>query len=149
MQLDTQERTADGMGAIELFSALLRWSGERDSAVPASRFAVAVVGAVVGLPLASTVFSLAPAAGVSSGAASAPAVVTVRGVIEDMAASSARNAWAVGGTSGKSMTWHWNGKSWKRIPIAVPSGGLLQGVATTSPHRAWVVGQAGGIGSGR
>jgi hypothetical protein len=66
----------------------------------------------------------------------------VRGSLSGVAATSARNAWAVGGTnSGKTLIAHWNGTAWKRVTSPSPSGDdSLQGVAATSASNAWAVG---------
>jgi hypothetical protein len=63
-------------------------------------------------------------------------------------ASSARDVWAVGGTSwwnpSQTLAAHWNGRSWTRVATPnPPGGGLLNSVAATSASNAWAVGQAG------
>ena len=67
-----------------------------------------------------------------------------------VAATSAKNAWAVGNyydpTSQKTLTLilHWNGTAWKQVPSPSPgSVGLdfLSGVAATSTASAWAVGE--------
>ena len=73
-----------------------------------------------------------------------------------MAATSASNAWAVGGNDSKplkTLIAHWNGKSWQQVPSPTPgAGGALFGVTATSARNAWAVGCAGncyqGFGSG-
>ncbi len=63
-----------------------------------------------------------------------------------VAATSARNAWAVGGTSitdagSKTLVLDWNGTAWKRMPSpGPPAGPNLYGVAATSARNAWAVG---------
>jgi hypothetical protein len=63
-----------------------------------------------------------------------------------VAAASARNAWAVGGTSITSSTstpliLRWNGTSWKRVHSPDPPGAVnLFGVAAISARNAWAVG---------
>jgi hypothetical protein len=63
-----------------------------------------------------------------------------------VAATSARNAWAVGGTSitdSSSGTFilHWNGTAWKRARGPSSHGGPnLYAVAATSARNAWAVG---------
>ncbi len=63
-----------------------------------------------------------------------------------VAATSARNAWAVGGTSitdagSKTLVLDWNGTTWKRMPSpGPPAGPNLYGVAATSARNAWAVG---------
>jgi hypothetical protein len=70
--------------------------------------------------------------------------VPAAGGLTAVAASSASNAWAVGDTlAGKTVTLHWNGAAWKRVPSPSPAGAALGGVATTSAHDAWAVGQYG------
>ena len=68
-----------------------------------------------------------------------------------VAATSARNAWAVGAArSGKTLILHWNGTAWKRAPS--PSSGAfasLSSVAATSARSAWAVGEAGSKVSGK
>ena len=74
------------------------------------------------------------------------------GILSGVAATSARSAWAVGGTergvgSGtriRTLILRWNGTTWKRVPS--PSPGLragLSGVAATSARNAWAVGSTG------
>jgi hypothetical protein len=64
------------------------------------------------------------------------------GYLSGVAATSARNAWAVGAAgTGKTLILHWNGKEWKRVPSPTPGvGGQLYGVAATSARSAWAVG---------
>jgi hypothetical protein len=62
-----------------------------------------------------------------------------------VAATSARNAWAVGSTSsGKSLILHWNGTVWKQVPSPSPgTETYLAGVTATSAANAWAVGDSG------
>ena len=70
------------------------------------------------------------------------------GILTGVAASSARNAWAVGqvikvGFS-KSLILHWNGRAWHRVASPAPAGAFSVGlfeVAATSARNAWAVGQ--------
>jgi hypothetical protein len=63
-----------------------------------------------------------------------------------VAATSADNAWAVGGTnSGQSLILHWNGISWKQAPSAGAAGSLA-GVSASSATNAWAVGSGSGSG---
>jgi hypothetical protein len=60
-----------------------------------------------------------------------------------VAATTARNAWAVGytRTSEKTLILHWNGTSWKQVPSPSPGQfSQLLGVAATSARHAWAVG---------
>jgi hypothetical protein len=66
------------------------------------------------------------------------------------AATSPRNAWAVGtsaipetegGGGDKALILHWDGTAWTRVPSPNPgSENGLRGVAATSPDNAWAVG---------
>jgi hypothetical protein len=66
-----------------------------------------------------------------------------------VAATSARQAWAVGnfsrGLGGQQiLIERWNGRSWRRTPApGVPGGGGLFAVTATSARNAWAVGEAG------
>ena len=63
-----------------------------------------------------------------------------------VAATSARNAWAVGQalSSGKSIILHWNGTTWTHVPSPTAPGGTgLYAVAATSARNAWAVGNGG------
>ena len=65
-----------------------------------------------------------------------------------MAAASARSAWAVGytypiGAGVKTLTEHWNGTTWKRVPSPSPPRSTLRGVAAISARSAWAVGYTG------
>jgi hypothetical protein len=68
-------------------------------------------------------------------------------VLFGVAATSARNAWAVGEyfngdtDSPTALVLHWNGKSWKVQPSPNLELTQLLGVAATSPTNAWAVGQ--------
>jgi hypothetical protein len=65
-----------------------------------------------------------------------------------VAATSARDAWAVGsvGSSDNTLMLRWNGATWKRVPSPTPTenhcgyGTYLNALAATSPRNAWVVG---------
>jgi hypothetical protein len=66
--------------------------------------------------------------------------------LEGVAATSTRNAWAVGsslnGTTGKTLILHWNGTAWRLAASPNPSstGNALTGVAAASARNAWAVG---------
>ena len=70
--------------------------------------------------------------------------------LNGVAATSARNVWAVGqyqsGTVLRTLIVHWNGKTWRQVPSPNParSGDTLSGVAATSTARAWAVGEQNG-----
>jgi hypothetical protein len=61
-----------------------------------------------------------------------------------VSASSAHNAWAVGGSGSGALALHWNGHSWKQVKIPQPSPvSFLQGIAVIPQSgRAWTVGSA-------
>jgi hypothetical protein len=67
-----------------------------------------------------------------------------------VSASSASDAWAVGWVQNQAgrhqtLTLHWNGRSWKRVPSPDPTGSAhhnaLLGVDAISPTSAWAVGE--------
>jgi hypothetical protein len=65
-------------------------------------------------------------------------------ILIGVAATSAKNAWAVGTdtdfvTSFQNVIEHWNGKAWRLVHGPVRDG-LLNGVAATSTRDAWAVG---------
>lgn len=67
-----------------------------------------------------------------------------------VAATSARQAWAVGNFSNPSvqdsqqiLIEHWNGSAWRRMSVAGVSSGGLFGVTATSTRNVWAVGEAG------
>src|SRR5215469_15282646 len=70
------------------------------------------------------------------------------GIFWGVAATSARNAWAVSGAAQKALDVNktvieqWNGTAWARVPSAnpKPGGGILSGVAAVSASNAWAVG---------
>ena len=70
-------------------------------------------------------------------------VLAGTGVLDDVAATSAGNAWAVGHYGGlsqpRTLIEHWNGRTWNRVQ-AGPASSWLNGVAVTSAHDVWVVG---------
>lgn len=95
------------------------------------------------------------AARAAAGARTSPAATSffIRGTLSAVAASSARNAWAVGVTapliSGHTLAVRWNGTAWKRV--ATPSlAGVsdLDGVAAISASNAWAVGEYASKGAG-
>jgi hypothetical protein len=60
--------------------------------------------------------------------------------LQDVAATSASNAWAVGQGPSAPLIEHWNGHAWKVHPSANPAPSVLLGVAATSASNAWAVG---------
>jgi hypothetical protein len=72
------------------------------------------------------------------------------GFLSGAAVTSARNAWAVGGTGGDNLDFplvlRWNGGAWKQAHAPMPlSGGHLFGIAATSASNAWAVGLTYGL----
>jgi hypothetical protein len=66
------------------------------------------------------------------------------GGLDDVAATSASNAWAVGyigGVSGGTpLILHWDGTAWERSPLSASLGrGFFAGIAATSSTNAWAV----------
>ena len=93
--------------------------------------------------LAGLVAAVAPA---TAAARTRSAVsFSISGRLLGVAATSATNAWAVGGygsvSSAKTLIVRWNGTAWTRVPSPTPAGGgELSGVAATSASSAWAVG---------
>jgi hypothetical protein len=110
--------------------------------------AVVVVAAV----LLGTLAAFTPAAS-AHGSDPKPAIArvprlapTFEGGLGGVAATSASDAWAVGGDANNSLILHWNGKKWQKVPAANPSPGNddLDAVAASSARNAWAVGALGG-----
>jgi hypothetical protein len=69
--------------------------------------------------------------------------------VNGVAATSTRNAWAVGSNGlGKTLIMHWNGSAWTQVP-SPNFGGVnsLAGVAAVSANNVWAVGQTGSLSS--
>jgi hypothetical protein len=74
-------------------------------------------------------------------AGSATTSFTVNGFFNGVTATSASDAWAVGGNNGSTLIAHWNGTAWKQVPSPNrPAPDVLFGVAATSPSNAWAAG---------
>jgi len=104
--------------------------------------AIMAAGLVVA---ATTAGAVASAGGSAMAGTGVPerAVPVPGGQLFGVAATSARNAWAVGQavSSGKTIILHWNGATWTRVPSPTPAGGTgLYAVAATSARNAWAVG---------
>ena|SRR5215469_11046920 len=69
--------------------------------------------------------------------------------LSGVAATSAANAWAVGGhwvgDAAQSLILHWDGSKWQPVPSPSPGGSsgntYVSAVAATSPANAWAVGE--------
>lgn len=105
------------------------------------------------LAIATAVISLAAAAAIAaparSAARSAPSgggtSFAIPGGLWDVAATSDRNAWAVGFslTDGvKTLLLHWNGVAWSQVMNPRPLYGTLYAVTAVSADNAWAVGAA-------
>jgi hypothetical protein len=67
------------------------------------------------------------------------------GWLNGVAATSARDVWAVGFSGSKALILHFNGTAWRRVasPAAGGTFALLADVTAISPHNAWAAGDAG------
>jgi hypothetical protein len=80
-------------------------------------------------------------AGARSKSSAMVASLKVSGSLGGVAATSARDAWAVGFTGSKTLILRWNGVRWTRVPSPSPGAtASLAGVAVTSARSAWAVG---------
>ena len=113
---------------------MLQWA-PRGVPLLAGALLFAVTGA--GVFAASAV-----AAGPVAGRPDAAVGFIIRGVLSGVAASSARDVWAVGQTPiGRVLIVHWNGTAWRRVPGARRGLlGFLTNVAAISARDAWAVG---------
>ena len=80
-------------------------------------------------------------------AVASPSPGTLSNELNNVAAISPKDVWAVGSSNGGSLAEHWDGTSWSVIPSANGSGAdnVLNGVAGTSAKDAWAVGYTAGI----
>jgi hypothetical protein len=109
-----------------------------------------VIGRVLGLagPLLITAAAVGPAA-LAEAMPARPAqgaVLAGTGVLDDVVAVGARDAWAVGHSgslaSPRTLVEHWNGAVWRRVSVR-PAAGWLNGIAATSARDIWAVGFSG------
>jgi hypothetical protein len=105
-----------------------------------------------GLVMAATVAWIAPVAPAAAQAQPgvSAASFSARGTFFSVAATSARNAWAVGqvgpafSSKPRTLIARWDGTAWKRVPSPTPTGAAsLYGVTVTSARRGWAVGETG------
>ncbi|MQY07132.1 hypothetical protein [Actinomadura macrotermitis] len=61
------------------------------------------------------------------------------GTPRDVSARANDDVWIAGSAKGKAAAWHWNGKAWRRAPIA-PVTGELTAVSARGRADAWAVG---------
>ncbi len=105
----------------------------------------------VALPVAAAAAWIVPAAPPAQARPVVPsASFSARGFLDSVAATSARNAWAVGqagpafSSKPRTLIARWDGTAWKRVPSPTPaSGGSLYAVTVTAAHRGWAVGESG------
>ena len=121
-----------------------------------SRHIAGTFGAAASLALAAAGLAGPSAAGaVRTGPGGLAESTVARGWLTSVATVSARDAWAVGASSGRTtLILHWNGSTWNRVPSPSPAPGggasIYYGVAATSAHSAWAVGSSfTGTGSPR
>ncbi|GCE10826.1 hypothetical protein [Tengunoibacter tsumagoiensis] len=65
------------------------------------------------------------------------------GNLTSIAAMSAQDVWAAGGTTAAQLLLHWNGKAWKVVPFLVSGanpGNVISGLAAIDGRNAWAVG---------
>jgi hypothetical protein len=85
----------------------------------------------------------------------APTPGPVGSSLEAVSATSATDVWAVGGykTSNglrRTVSVHWDGTSWRRVPTPNPGGGSsLSGTSAVSATDAWAVGYTNPFGGGQ
>ncbi len=92
-------------------------------------------GAAAGVAPARAAIAAGP------GAAGRAAAVPVSGILNGVAAVSARDAWAVGTADPLgTLIGHWNGAAWRRVPSPAAKHGRLFAVAAVSTRDAWAVG---------
>lgn len=121
----------------------------RTRAVARRRRAHLLGTAAAGIALTCSVLVGAGAAAAVTVPGGPAAAFLFRGVLRGVAATSARNAWAVGCTTyncydktGRPLILHWNGRAWQRQdPAALAHVVGLYGVAATSAGDVWAVGQ--------
>jgi hypothetical protein len=71
---------------------------------------------------------------------------TATGALEAVAATSTKNAWAVGGTGTigtagtTALIVHWNGSKWSSVRTGAPARTVLSAVAASAPNNAWAIG---------
>jgi hypothetical protein len=114
----------------------------------ASRSVRVIAVALVSVTAAGGIFpATAGAAPADFPAGGLTASFTVSGALDGVAATSARNAWAVGFTGSglhpQALIVHWNGTAWKRVASPSPKDSVLSGVAAASARSAWAVGRTG------
>jgi hypothetical protein len=115
------------------------------AAIAATAISAGLAGLAVGPAHAAGATAPGPAA--SSRPASGPAATnySTPGGLAGVAAASASDAWAVGGTGPKVLMLHWNGAKWSRVasPKVLTGTGALDAITVVSAKDAWAVGYTG------
>lgn len=116
------------------------------------------LGLAAGVAAAAAVVWAQPALGACGSWQKIPAAPAVHGVLNDVSATSATDAWAVGQSGDRTLAERWDGSKWRRV--ATPNPGhvgpttvdTLHAVVAVSPRDAWAVGTFGvrtsGVGHG-
>jgi hypothetical protein len=116
------------------------------------RTAAAAVGAGLAVAVLAGTSGAVAASGPGAPAVAHAAAITtgyqVKGQLYGVAATSPRNAWAVGmrlspGAVPMTLLLHWNGTKWAEVTSPKPVPGKLSAVTATSADNAWAVGQTG------
>ena len=119
-----KEGYLDGLNSVAATSARDAW------AVGCTGYAATGCAKAIILQWNGTAWKQAPSPGLGVGPD-----------LEGVAATSARDVWAVGFNSAvQAIILHWNGTAWKRVP-SPPE--VLSGVAATSATNAWAVALGG------
>lgn len=129
--------------AAHVASAVRSLKVSRLRTLPASRSAILILSGIVALS------GVSPAAGV--GQISGLDDVDTKGLLQGVDSIAENDAWAVGfeqkpGGAQVTLTQHWNGLVWKRVPSPNASRGPqaaneLNGVSAASPMDVWAVGR--------
>jgi hypothetical protein len=79
-------------------------------------------------------------------AVNSPSPGTLSNGLNNVAAISPKDVWAVGSSAGGTLAEHWDGTSWSVFPSANGNGAdnVFNGVAGTSSNDIWTVGYTGG-----
>jgi hypothetical protein len=103
-----------------------------------------IVRRYIWLALGVLAGTLAPA--IAPASAAPQLARTFEGGFFGVAATSARDAWAVGDDANNPLILHWNGSRWRPVTAANPSPGQddLDAVAARTARDAWAVGARGG-----
>jgi hypothetical protein len=106
------------------------------------------LGLVAGTVAAAAAMWAQPAGGACGSWQQIPGAPAVHGWLNDVSASSATDAWAVGQSGKRTLAERWNGSAWRRVATPNPAGrrhkaDVLYGVVAIAPDNAWAVGTYG------